>query len=135
MNEVRLKPKSPGSSFAAAVREKRRQSLQGVADHDDEGASFKRAYAEGNFCRTVSAQSSTSSVEMCLNPKSPGSSFAAAVRGKRRQRLQGVADRKDEGASIKRAYAEGNFCRTVSAPSSTAPSARSSGTKSGSAGL
>ena len=40
---VSLKPKSPGS-FGAAVRERRRQRLQGLHDRKAQEVSFKRAY-------------------------------------------------------------------------------------------
>ena len=120
-------PKSPSSSFAAAVKERRGKRMKGKAANDPSPtrattprpARVVEAFLGELDDDVISAGSSeglkgkTNVEPGCrktkspgLKPKSPGSSFASAVRERRRQRLQAVADRKDEGASFKRAYAE-----------------------------
>jgi hypothetical protein len=128
-------PRSPASSFAAAVGE-RRQQRQGKAaknpspnrtkapcsarvveaflgESDDvvipvavKAPRRSAGSSEGLKGKAGVEPVSRKPKSPGLKPESPASSFASAVRERRRQRLQGVADREDEGASFKRAYAE-----------------------------
>ena len=129
-------PKSHGSSFAAAVVELRRQRLQGKTaknpsptrataprsarvveaflGESDEVAIPVAVKAQRRSAGSSEGLKGTASVRPVtrkskspgMQSKSPGSSFASAVRERRRQRLQGVADAVDQGASFKIAYAE-----------------------------
>ena len=129
-------PRSPGSSFAAAVGELRRQRLKGKTAKDPSPTRTKAprcahvveaflgesddvvipvavkaprrsaGSSEGLKGKASVEPVSQKSKSPGMKPKSPASCFASAVRERRRERLQGVADREDEGASFKRAYAE-----------------------------